>query len=79
MLKYALISLFVSFSLLASPQVPTDTALVKGELANGMKYIIQKNAKPPGKASIWLHVSSGSLDEDENPIGFGAFFRAYGF
>ena len=79
MTKYILIVFLLLGPLMASSPLPTDEALVKGTLDNGMKYILQKNDKPPGKASIWLHVSSGSLDEDENQLGIAHFLEHMAF
>ena len=74
-----LISLLVSLSLGAKDKLPVDKSLQLGELKNGMKYILRHNQKPPGKVSIYLHVSSGSLDEDENQLGLAHFLEHMAF
>ena len=74
-----LISLLVSLGLGAKDKLPVDKSLQLGELKNGMKYILRHNQKPPGKVSIYLHVSSGSLDEDENQLGLAHFLEHMAF
>jgi len=40
-----------------------------GTLPNGMRYMIMKNATPPGAASLRLHISAGSLMEEDDQQG----------
>ena len=72
---------FVGSSVFAANEVklPVDASLVHGELANGMKYVLRKNSKPPGKMSIWLHVDSGSLDEEDDQRGLAHFLEHMAF
>ena len=49
--------------------LPSDPRLTTGELPNGLKYIVQRHANPPGRATIWLNVSSGSLNETDAQRG----------
>jgi zinc protease len=74
-----IISLFISFGLGANEKLPVDQSLQLGKLKNGMKYILRANKKPPGKVSIYLHVSSGSLDEEENQLGLAHFLEHMAF
>lgn len=74
-----LISLFMGFGLAANDKLPMDQSLELGKLKNGMKYILRANPKPPGKVSIYLHVSSGSLDEEDNQLGLAHFLEHMAF
>ena len=76
-----MLQFFVGASLFAAKEVklPVDPSLVHGELANGMKYVLRKNSKPPGKMSIWLHVDSGSLDEEDDQRGLAHFLEHMAF
>ncbi|WDE96175.1 insulinase family protein [Lentisphaera profundi] len=74
-----LVSIFISFIAGAAEKLPQDKSLQLGELKNGMKYILRSNEKPPGKVSIYLHVGSGSLDEEENQLGLAHFLEHMAF
>ena len=50
-------------------ELQEDPEITKGELPNGVKYIIRPTAEPQGRASIRLHVNVGSLDEQEHEKG----------
>lgn len=59
--------------------LPTDPRLVTGELENGLSYIILQHATPPGRASAWMHVSSGSMNETEAQRGIAHFLEHMAF
>jgi predicted Zn-dependent peptidase len=59
--------------------LPTDPRLVTGELANGLKYIVMQHANPPGRANIWLHVSSGSMNETDKQRGIAHYLEHMAF
>jgi zinc protease len=59
--------------------LPTDPALVTGTLPNGLKYIIRKHGNPEGRVSVWLHVSSGSLNESEKTRGIAHYLEHMAF
>lgn len=59
--------------------LPTDPRLVTGELPNGMKYIVSKHANPPGRAAMWIHVSTGSLNETEKERGISHYLEHMAF
>ncbi len=63
---------------LAQP-LPTDPRLVTGEFDNGLKYIVRKHAVPPGRAAVWLHVPSGSLNETDPQRGIAHFLEHMAF
>ncbi len=46
-----------------------DPQITKGELANGLRYIIRPTSEPKGRASVRLYVNVGSLDEQEHEKG----------
>ncbi len=43
--------------------------ILKGRLANGMRYVILKHQNPKGSVSAWLDVQAGSLVERPNERG----------
>jgi len=55
--------------------IKPDAKTLYGKLDNGMRYIIQKNALPPGRVSIRLHVDAGSLNEKESQRGVAHFLE----
>ncbi len=63
----------------AGEMLPTDPALVTGRLANGLSYIIRQNKNPEGRVGIWLHVSSGSLNETEAQRGLAHYLEHMAF
>lgn len=65
-------------SVLAQP-LPTDPSLVTGELDNGFRYIIKQHANPPGRAALWMHVSTGSLNETDEQRGLAHYLEHMAF
>src|SRR5262245_2891114 len=63
----------------ADERLPTDPALVTGTLPNGLHYIIRTHKNPEGRVSIWLHVSSGSLNETESTRGLAHYLEHMAF
>jgi len=59
--------------------LPTDPRVVQGEFANGMRYVVMQHAVPPGRAAVWLHVSSGSLNETDQQRGIAHFLEHMAF
>lgn len=58
-----------------SSDVPVDPAVRFGQLPNGMRYAIMKNATPPGEASLRLRIDAGSLNEREDQRGIAHFLE----
>jgi zinc protease len=56
-----------------------DPTLVTGKLENGLSYVIKKHATPPGRASVWLHVNSGSLNETDKQRGIAHYLEHMAF
>ena len=50
-------------------ELQQDPLITRGELPNGVKYIIRPTTEPQGRASVRLHVNTGSLDEQEHEKG----------
>ena len=63
----------------ASDIIATDNRLIEGKLSNGMKYYIQKNAKPENRAELRLAVNAGSILEDEDQKGLAHFVEHMAF
>lgn len=79
-----LLLLFAPSALFAAalePQapLPTDPKVHYGSLPNGMQYQIRAHATPPGKAALWLHIGSGSLNEDDNQQGLAHYLEHLAF
>ena len=62
-----------------SADVPVDPAVRTGVLANGMHYVILKNATPKGQASLRLRVAAGSLEENDSQLGLMHFIEHMAF
>ena len=52
-----------------------DPNVTFGRLANGMGYIIQKNASPAGTASMRLYIGAGSMMEADDQQGLAHFIE----
>ncbi|NEX92435.1 M16 family metallopeptidase [Caulobacter sp. 17J65-9] len=52
-----------------------DPAVRYGVLPNGMRYVLMKNATPPGQASLRLRVDAGSLNERDDQLGLAHFIE----
>ncbi len=63
----------------AAQPLPTDPRLVTGTLDNGLSYIIRRHDNPPGRAALYLHVSSGSLNETEAQRGIAHYLEHMAF
>ncbi len=52
-----------------------DAQLVKGQLANGLSYIIRPTKEPAGQACMRLYVDTGSLNESAETSGISHFIE----
>ncbi|MEO0031850.1 MAG: hypothetical protein RIS94_1608 [Pseudomonadota bacterium] len=59
--------------------LPPDPAFRFGRLDNGMRFIIRRNATPPGTAQVRLDIDAGSLNEREGERGFAHFVEHMAF
>jgi zinc protease len=74
----ALVVVAAASSAVAQP-LPTDSTLVTGELENGLRYIVRKHDNPPGRAVMWVHIHSGSLNETERQRGIAHYLEHMAF
>ena len=63
----------------AASDIPADPAVRFGQLPNGMRYAILRNATPPGQASLRLRIDAGSLMENEDQLGLAHFMEHMAF
>ncbi|MCW1382794.1 insulinase family protein [Novosphingobium sp. KCTC 2891] len=56
-----------------------DPAYRFGKLANGMRFVIRRNATPPGTAVVRMDVNAGSLDERPEERGFAHYVEHMAF
>ena len=63
----------------SAQDLPTDSALVTGQLDNGLRYIVRQHAYPPGRATIWMHIHSGSLNETDPQRGLAHYLEHMAF
>lgn len=59
--------------------LPPDPAYRYGQLPNGMRFIIRRNATPAGTAQVRMDIATGSLDERETERGFAHFVEHMAF
>ncbi|MGH6786525.1 MAG: M16 family metallopeptidase, partial [Novosphingobium sp.] len=59
--------------------VPVEAAWKFGKLANGMRYVVRRNATPKGTALVRMQVDAGSLDEGEAERGYAHFVEHMAF
>jgi zinc protease len=56
-----------------------DPSLVQGDLPSGLKYMVVRHANPPGRAIMWIHVSTGSLNETDAQRGIAHYLEHMAF
>src|SRR4051812_16422058 len=59
--------------------LPADPNIKIGRLPNGMYYWIRAHKTPPGKIGMWLHVNSGSINEEDSQRGLAHFLEHMAF
>lgn len=55
--------------------LPTDPAVVVGELDNGLTYYLRENDSPGGRVELRLLVDAGSIQEDPDQAGMAHFLE----
>ena len=60
-------------------QLSMDPEVVTGELANGLRYVIRKNAKPEKRAELRLTINVGSILEEDAQQGLAHFVEHMAF
>jgi zinc protease len=73
-----LVTLALTRTSIAEP-LPSDPSLVTGKLDNGLTYIVKEHAVPPGRAVMWIHIHSGSLNETERQRGIAHYLEHMAF
>lgn len=63
----------------ANQLIPYSAKLIKGQLANGLTYYLQKNNKPEQKAELRLVIKAGSVLEDADQQGLAHFTEHMAF
>src|SRR5688572_19850488 len=53
----------------ADARTPLDPQIKIGKLKNGLTYYVMKHKKPEQRASLWLAVNAGSVQEDDDQRG----------
>lgn len=53
--------------------------VITGTLDNGLSYIIKEHANPPERAALYLHISTGSLNETDDIQGLSHFLEHMAF
>jgi zinc protease len=59
--------------------LPVDTAVRTGQLANGLRYYIRRNARPANRVSLRLAVNVGSVYEEPDQRGLAHFLEHMAF
>jgi zinc protease len=59
--------------------LPPDPAMRFGTLANGLRYVIMKNATPSGQSSLRLRINAGSMEESDAQQGLAHFLEHMAF
>src|SRR5262245_3896858 len=62
----------------AQPLQP-DPALTFGQLDNGLHYVIRRHNIPEGRAVLWIHMHTGSLNETDRQRGLAHYMEHIGF
>jgi zinc protease len=62
-----------------SAPLPTDPAIRIGRLDNGVAYWVRSHATPPGKIAFWLHVGTGSVNEEDGQEGIAHYLEHMAF
>src|ERR1700739_5026709 len=63
----------------ARSHLKPDPGMRFGALPNGMRYVIMRNATPPGQASLRLRFAAGSLMETDDQQGLAHFLEHMAF
>ncbi|MDA0838472.1 MAG: insulinase family protein [Planctomycetota bacterium] len=65
--------------LVPNAPLPVDPAIKVVKLDNGFTCMIRSHNRPPGKIGMWLHISSGSINEEDNQLGLAHFLEHLAF
>ena len=70
---------FVDPELPLDAVVPVDPKVRQGTLPNGLRWMVQENTRPEGRAELRLVVKVGSLAEDDDQLGLAHFLEHMAF
>jgi zinc protease len=56
-------------------EIDVDPSILRGSLDNGLVYFVRENQRPKSRAQLRLVVKAGSVDEDEDQLGFAHFLE----
>ena len=59
--------------------IPASPRVTYGCLDNGLRYALMPNQTPPGQVSLRLLVLAGSLNEQDNELGYAHFVEHMAF
>jgi len=59
--------------------LPIDPNVRMVRLPNGLDCWIRHNERPPGRVGIWLHIGSGSINEEDRERGLAHFLEHMAF
>ena len=59
--------------------IPPDERPRYGRLANGVRYVIQKNTPPGKRVGVYLSVQAGSMMEKPNELGIAHYLEHMAF
>lgn len=62
-----------------SARLPMDTSVIRGQLPNGVRYFVRRNAPPEKRAELRLIVNAGSILEDDAQRGIAHFVEHMAF
>lgn len=60
-------------------ELTPDPRVIIGTLPNGLTYKVMRHANPPGRIAVWMHVSSGSLNESDAQRGLAHYLEHLAF
>jgi len=59
----------------ADEKLPSDPAILTGELDNGVTWMYRQHDNPPGKMALMINVDTGSLNETDEERGLSHFME----
>ncbi|MDR0805178.1 MAG: insulinase family protein [Enterobacteriaceae bacterium] len=57
----------------STDRLPDDGKLIRGQLKNGMTYMIYPHPNPAGQVNFWLQIHAGALQEEDDQRGVAHF------
>ncbi|OVE80833.1 hypothetical protein BVY04_04800 [bacterium M21] len=78
---YRFIVLFIGLLTIIgqAKDLPSDPAVRTVTVENGLTCWVRNHKTPPGKVTMWLHVGSGSLNENQEQRGLAHFLEHMAF